>query len=62
MTEEERKRLHQSAVVPPICLDKQRRYKFINNNGFIKDPLAFFKSKQNQVFWCEKEKEIFLEK
>ena len=63
MNEEERKRLHQSAVIPPLCFDdKQRRYKFINNNGYIKDPIALFKSKHNQVFWCEKEREIFLEK
>lgn len=64
MNEDERKRLHQSAVVPPLCFDdkQQRRYKFINNNWFIKDPVALFKSKHNQVFWCEKEREIFLEK
>lgn len=63
MNEEDRKRLHQSAVIPPLCFDnKQRRYKFINNNGYIQDPIGLFKSKHNQVFWCEKEREIFLEK
>jgi len=60
---EERKRIHQLAVVPPLCLDnKQRRYKFINNNGFISDPVALFRAAKNEVYWTEKEKEIFLEK
>ena len=64
MSEDDRKRLHQLAVIPPLCFDnKQRRYKFINNNGYIQDPMALFKSNQyNQVFWSEKEREIFLEK
>lgn len=61
--EEERKRIYQLAVVPPMCLDeRQRRYKFINNNGFVKDPAALFKAAKNEVFWNEKEKEIFLDK
>ncbi len=51
------------AVVPPLCLDqKQKRYKFINNNGFIADPFALFKAAKSEVYWTEKEKEIFLEK
>ncbi len=50
-------------MVPPLCLDlKQRRYKFINNNGFVADPAALFKAARSETFWNEKEKEIFLEK
>lgn len=49
--------------MPPICLDaRQRRYKFINENGYIQDPVGFFKSVKNEIFWNEKEKEIFLDK
>jgi hypothetical protein len=60
---EEKKRILQLAVVPPICLDsKQRRYKYINNNGYVNDPAALFKANKNETFWNEKEKEIFLEK
>lgn len=61
--EEEKKRIFQLAVVPPLCLDsKQRRYKFINNNGFVSDPAALFKTARIETFWNDKEKEIFLEK
>jgi len=61
--EEERKRVYQLAVVPPLCVDARlRKYKFINNNGYVQDPVALFKSVKNEVFWNEKEKEIFLDK
>jgi hypothetical protein len=60
---EERKRVFQLAVVPPSCFDsKQKKYKFIDNNGFVSDPVTLFKSVKNEVFWDEKEKGIFLEK
>lgn len=60
---EERKRILALSVVPPLCLDtRQRRYKFINNNGYVQDPVALFKSIKNEIFWNEKEKEIFLDK
>lgn len=62
--EEERKRFQQLAVIPPLCLnDKQKRFKFINKNGLVKDPVQLFKNKQNDINnWTEKEKELFLEK
>ncbi len=61
--QEERKRIYQLAVVPPLCIDEgQRRYKFMNNNGYVSDPVSLFKTAKNEVFWNEKEKEIFLEK
>ena len=55
--------MYNLAVVPPLCLDsRQRRYKYINNNGFVSDPDAMFKAARNETFWNDKEKEIFLEK
>lgn len=61
--EEERKRIYQLSVVTPLCIDeRQKRYSFLNNNGFVKDPVALFKAAKNQTFWNEKEKEIFLDK
>jgi hypothetical protein len=49
--------------VPPLCLDaKQKRYKYINKNGFVSDPVTLFKSVKGEVYWNEKEKEIFLDK
>ena len=61
--EEERKRIYDLAVVPPLCFDdKHKRVKFINTNGYVADPVALFKSIKNEVYWNEKEKEIFLEK
>lgn len=61
--EEERKRMYQLAVVTPLCMDeRQKRFSFLDNNGFVKDPVALFKAAKNQTFWNEKEKEIFLDK
>jgi len=49
--------------VPPLQIDeRQKRYKYINNNGFVKDPVALYKSAKNQVFWNDREKELFLDK
>lgn len=61
--EEERKRMYQLAVVTPLCIDeRQKRFSFLDNNGFVKDPVALFKAAKNQTFWNDKEKEIFLDK
>ncbi len=55
--------MYDLSVVPPLCFDtKQKRVTFVNNNGFVADPVALFKSAKNEVYWNEKEKEIFLEK
>ncbi|RMZ98527.1 nuclear receptor corepressor 1-like [Brachionus plicatilis] len=63
LTEEERKRMLALSVVPPVIYDERRRkYSFVNENGFVADPVALFKQCKNEVFWNEKEKEIFLEK
>lgn len=49
--------------MPPLQIDeRQKRYKYINNNGFVKDPVALYKSAKNQVFWNDREKELFLDK
>jgi len=62
-SKEERKRVFQLAVVPPSCFDsKQKKYTFIDNNGFVSDPVSLFKAVKNEVYWDEKEKAIFLEK
>jgi hypothetical protein len=65
--EEERKRLYDLAIVPPMCLmlDPKHKHqwpKYIDNNGFVADPIALFKSVKSEVYWNEKEKETFLEK
>ena len=61
--EEERKRIYQLAVVSPLCGGgRQRRYGFVNRNGFVEDPVALFKAAKKQTFWNEREKEVFLDK
>lgn len=63
LTEDERKRMLALSVVPPVLYDERhRKYSFVNENGFVSDPVSLFKQCKNEVFWNEKEKEIFLEK
>ncbi|CAD5111166.1 DgyrCDS502 [Dimorphilus gyrociliatus] len=59
--EEEIRKRKQLAVIPPLLLDEQeRKYKFIDNNRLIKDPLAEYKnSKGKDTVWTDKEKEVF---
>ncbi|XP_074640514.1 uncharacterized protein LOC141898487 [Tubulanus polymorphus] len=61
--EEEDKKMRSYAVVPPMMLDaRQRKYRFINNNGLIEDPMAEYKERQLLNIWTNPEKEIFKEK
>lgn len=51
------------AVVPPMMLDaRQRKFRFINNNGLIEDPMGDYKEKQIVNKWTEHEKQVFKEK
>jgi nuclear receptor co-repressor 1 len=57
--------MYDLSVVPPLCLEQRAgtpTIKFINNNGFVSDPVALFKSARNEMHWNEREKELFLEK
>ncbi|KAI8489051.1 nuclear receptor co-repressor 1 [Branchiostoma belcheri] len=54
--------MRQLAVVPPMMFDEdQRRIKFINKNGLIKDPMKEYKERQLINTWTEEEKQIFKE-
>lgn len=51
------------AVEPPPMLDKEeRRVKFINRNGLIRDPLATLNERKHKNIWTEKERRIFKDK
>lgn len=51
------------AVEPPPLLDKdERRVKFINRNGLIRDPLAALNERKHKNIWTEKERKIFKDK
>ncbi|XP_022245762.1 uncharacterized protein LOC106462725 isoform X3 [Limulus polyphemus] len=59
----EDKKMKSYAVIPPILLDqRQRRIKFLNNNGFVEDPMAEYQQRQLLNMWTDHEKEIFREK
>ncbi|CAH1800389.1 unnamed protein product [Owenia fusiformis] len=61
--EEEDKKIRSYAVIPPVLLDsRQRRYRFMNNNGLIEDSMAEYKERQNLNVWTLPEKETFKEK
>ncbi|XP_046570749.1 LOW QUALITY PROTEIN: uncharacterized protein LOC124278997 [Haliotis rubra] len=61
--EEEDKKMRSYAVVPPMMLDaRQRKFRFINNNGLIEDPMGDYKEKQIVNKWTEHEKQVFKEK
>lgn len=59
----EDKKMRSYAVIPPILLDtKERKVTYQNNNGFIEDMEAEYKSRQYLNMWTPSEKEIFKEK
>jgi len=61
--EMEDRKLRSYAVIPPIMFDSRvRRYKFINRNGLIENPLEEYKELQLLNVWTEQEKDIFREK
>lgn len=59
----EDKKMRSYAVIPPILLDaKQRKLKYVNNNGHILDMETEYKERQNLNVWTNAECEIFKEK
>lgn len=61
--EMEDKKMRSYAVIPPILLDaRQRKLKYVNNNGHILDMEAEYKERQNLNVWTNSENEIFKEK
>lgn len=61
--EMEDKKMRSYAVIPPILLDaRQRKLKYVNNNGHILDMESEYKERQNLNVWTNSENEIFKEK
>ncbi|KAL3856873.1 hypothetical protein ACJMK2_011584, partial [Sinanodonta woodiana] len=61
--EEEDKKMRSYAVIPPMMLDaRQRKLRFINNNGLIEDPMEEYKERKHINCWSNHEKQIFKEK
>jgi len=52
------------AVIPPMLLDeRQKKLRFINNNGLLDDPKAINEETLSKThYWTDTEKEIFQEK
>ncbi|KAH9490196.1 hypothetical protein Btru_049405 [Bulinus truncatus] len=62
--EEEEKKMRSLSVIPPMMLDaRQRKMRFVNNNGLLEDALEVHKEAQNYMArWTEAERQIFKEK
>lgn len=62
--EEEEKKMRSLSVIPPMMLDaRQRKMRFVNNNGLLEDPLEIHKDAQKfETRWTDSEKQIFKEK
>lgn len=59
----EDKKMRSYAVIPPILLDsRQRRIKYVNNNGKLEDFSREYKERQLLNFWTNAEHEVFKEK
>ncbi|KAJ8953646.1 hypothetical protein NQ314_007253, partial [Rhamnusium bicolor] len=59
----EDKKMRSYAVIPPILLDQgEKKIKYKNNNGFVEDMEAVYKSRQFLNVWTPSEKEIFKDK
>ena len=51
------------AVIPPMMLDaRQRRMRFLNNNGLVEDPMVVYKEQYHTTHWTGHEKQVFKEK
>lgn len=51
------------AVEPPPMLDeRERRVKFVNRNGLVRDPLGIINERKHKNIWSEKERHIFKDK
>lgn len=61
--EMEDKKMRSYAVIPPILLDaRQRKLKYVNNNGHILDMQTEYKERQLLNVWMPAENELFKEK
>ncbi|GFO19903.1 nuclear receptor corepressor 1 [Plakobranchus ocellatus] len=62
--EEEEKKMRSLSVIPPMMLDaRQRKMRFVNNNGLLEDPLEIHTDAQTiKTRWTDAEKQIFKEK
>ena len=61
--ENEDKKMHSYAVIPPLLLPEDlRKRKFTNTNGLIPDPLLIYNDRKYFNMWTEAEKETFREK
>ena len=61
--ENEDKKMHSYAVIPPVLLPhEERQRKFTSNNGLILDPLKEFNDRKFQNMWTDPEKDLFKEK
>ena len=61
--QEEDRKMHMLAVIPPIILDaRQRNLKFVNKNGLISDCMEQYKERRYINTWTPQEKQIFKEK
>lgn len=59
----EDKKMRSYAVIPPILFDqREQKIKYDNNNGFIEDMEAVYKSRQFLNVWTTSEKDLFKEK
>ena len=50
------------AVIPPMLDERDRRIRFISENGLIKDPMALHRDSRFVSAWSEEEKEVFRDK
>lgn len=52
------------AVIPPMLLDdRQKKLRFINNNGLLDDPKTINEETPSKShYWTDTEKDVFLEK
>ena len=61
--ENEDKKMHSYAVIPPVLLPyEERQRKSTSNNGLILDPLKEFNDRKFQNMWTDPEKNVFKEK
>jgi nuclear receptor co-repressor 1 len=57
------KQIHMLAIETPRLLDKyERRIKYINNNGLIRDVEAYESARKASIIWTDEERQIFKEK
>ena len=56
--------MRSQAVIPPMLLDeRQKKLRFINNNGLLDDPKAINEEILSKThYWTDAEKEIFRDK